>query len=257
MGAVFVASLVRKDRTMKTRFMSVVAASAFLGSFSAVAVFLCGGFMSAWGEGAGVPCCNGDVNADTTLNTADAIYLLQYLFANGPAPVPIERCCALPSPGDTGCYDAWGNVVACDDPEWPGQAGFYQKGCSNDPRFVDNGDGTVTDTCTCLMWLKSTEPGTYTWQEALKHCESLEYAGHDDWRLPNGIELRSIVNYGRVNPAAYPEFSLEQSWHWNSGSYAGAPSAAGIMDFGIGEHSADIKTEAYHVVACRDAAEGR
>ena len=38
----------------------------------------------------------------------------------------------------------------------PGQDGFYQTGCAPDHRFVDNGDGTVTDNCTGLMWQKDT-----------------------------------------------------------------------------------------------------
>lgn len=63
--------------------------------------------------------------------------------------------------------------------------------------FVDNGDGTVTDQATSLMWMQSDSVTTYNWQEALDYAEQLEYAGYDDWRLPNIKELQSIIDYTR------------------------------------------------------------
>ncbi len=72
--------------------------------------------------------------------------------------------------------------------------------------FRDNGDGTVTDRATGLMWMKSDsgklkagtkKDGRLNWQEALAWAEGLEYAGHSDWRLPNAKELQSIVDYSR------------------------------------------------------------
>ncbi|MBU4055376.1 MAG: DUF1566 domain-containing protein, partial [Proteobacteria bacterium] len=64
--------------------------------------------------------------------------------------------------------------------------------------LVDNGDGTVTDTETGLMWQKD-EAGAMSWQNALTHCETMDLAGYDDWRLPNRNELQSIVDYTRSN----------------------------------------------------------
>ncbi len=60
-----------------------------------------------------------------------------------------------------------------------------------------NGDGTVTDQATSLMWMQSDSLTNYNWQEALEYAEQLEYAGYDDWRLPNIKELQSIVDYTR------------------------------------------------------------
>jgi hypothetical protein len=60
--------------------------------------------------------------------------------------------------------------------------------------LIDNGNGTVTDTGSGLMWQKATAPGTYTWQAALSYCENLSLAGHSDWRLPNRNELESLVD---------------------------------------------------------------
>ncbi|MCX5896253.1 MAG: DUF1566 domain-containing protein, partial [Proteobacteria bacterium] len=67
--------------------------------------------------------------------------------------------------------------------------------------FVDNNDGTVTDTDTGLMWQKGTAPGTYVWQQALSYCQKLTLAGHNDWRLPNRNELQSLVDYSRFDPS--------------------------------------------------------
>ena len=72
--------------------------------------------------------------------------------------------------------------------------------------FKDNGDGTVTDEATGLMWMKidsgklkagKNKDGKLNWQEALSWAENLEYAGYSDWRLPNVKELQSIVDYTR------------------------------------------------------------
>jgi hypothetical protein len=73
-------------------------------------------------------------------------------------------------------------------------------------RFVDNGDGTITDEATGLTWMQfdsgdflagENGDGGLTWEAALEWAESLEYAGYDDWRLPNAKELQSIVDYAR------------------------------------------------------------
>jgi len=76
--------------------------------------------------------------------------------------------------------------------------------------FRDNGDGTVTDHATDLMWMKVDsgylraglkKDGRMNWQHALTWAENLEYAGYDDWRLPNAKELQSIVDYSRCPDA--------------------------------------------------------
>jgi len=72
--------------------------------------------------------------------------------------------------------------------------------------FVDNGDGTITDSATGLMWLQddsgafgagSYGDGSLNWQQALDWCEDKSYAGYSDWRLPDAKELQSIVDYTR------------------------------------------------------------
>ena len=72
--------------------------------------------------------------------------------------------------------------------------------------YIDNNDGTITDKATGLMWTKydsgyfkagDASDGTLNFQQALTFAENLEFAGHDDWRLPNAKELQSIVDYSR------------------------------------------------------------
>ena len=204
-----------------------------------------GAVQAEGGQGAGTPSGNGDVNGDEKLDLSDAVYTLQHLFMGGPAPVPIE-CpppCegTLPATGQTACYDTDGAVINCASASYPGQDGFYKAGRPSAGRFIDNQDGTVTDTCTGLMWQRDTadanEDGAIgvedrlNWQAALHYCESLSFAGHDDWRLPNLRELQSIVDYGRFNPVIDPVFGAVSEWYWSSSKFADAPDYAWLVDF--------------------------
>ena len=66
--------------------------------------------------------------------------------------------------------------------------------------FVDNGDGTVTDLATGLMWMQSDSGSGMNWEDALAWVQtknSENHLGHNDWRLPNAKELQSIVDYTR------------------------------------------------------------
>jgi hypothetical protein len=67
--------------------------------------------------------------------------------------------------------------------------------------FSNNGDGTVSDTATGLMWTQSDTGGGLTWQDALAWVQSrnsANYLGHNDWRMPNAKELHSLVNYANA-----------------------------------------------------------
>jgi len=66
-----------------------------------------------------------------------------------------------------------------------------------DNDFVDNGDGTVTDLATGLMWQQDDSGEGLIWEDALAYAEGLVLAGADDWRLPNVKELQSILDYTR------------------------------------------------------------
>ncbi len=91
---------------------------------------------------------------------------------------------------------------------------------ASDP-LVINGDGTVTDPNTGLMWQQQGPDSEMGWKEALGYCEGLSLAGYDDWRLPSREELRSIVDYGTYRPAIDTEYFLntQLSGYWSAATY--------------------------------------
>ena len=74
------------------------------------------------------------------------------------------------------------------------------------PTFVDNGDGTISDTHSNLMWKKDDSYKEFgygiTWFEAHDYCEMLndkKFAGYDDWRLPGIEESKSLFSFVQSN----------------------------------------------------------
>ena len=65
---------------------------------------------------------------------------------------------------------------------------------------TENGQEMILDSSTNLFWQKDPVKKA-TWKEALDYCESLDYAGHSDWRLPNKNELLSLVDYSKLEEA--------------------------------------------------------
>jgi hypothetical protein len=210
------------------------------------------------GAGGGTPLGNGDVNGDGRYDVSDAVSFLQWRYLGGPAPVAIEcplpAVKRLPATGQTRCYDSvypGNNEISCASADFPGQDGAYQAGCPTEGRFQDNGDGTVTDNCTGLMWQKDTADwngdGTispidqFSWQDALKYCEGLDLVGHDDWRLPNIRELQSIVDYGQAGESVDPVFRAESELYWSSSTRFNIAGMAWGVDFSVG----DIRNSAY------------
>lgn len=97
--------------------------------------------------------------------------------------------------------------------------------------FIDNGDSTISDLATGLMWQKADNAKGLNWEEALSYSQTLETASHNDWRLPNAKELQSIVDYSRslqtTNSAAInpifncsaitdPENNLNYGFYWTA-----------------------------------------
>jgi hypothetical protein len=187
--------------------------------------------------------------------------------------------------------------------------------------YVDNGDGTITDRTTGLMWEKKVKlDGTkdptnlhdadncYPWQGRCAEggaacatnadcgltgrCEAADcqtempdgltifqwaarlnvanFAGHDDWRVPNARELQSIANYNVVNPAVAPAFNgtgcgscdsladpacscTQSANYWSSTMYAlrDIPDGAWVVYFSNGTVIFNVKTNTYFVRAVR------
>lgn len=153
--------------------------------------------------------------------------------------------------GQTTCRNGVGQPIPC---AGTGQDGELQKGV--DRFYVDNGDGTITDTRTGLMWEKLSDDGTihdkdweYPWTEALwgkiAQLNQARFAGYDDWRLPNVNELLTLLNYGVSVPAISPAFntgctagcnvftcSCTRAYsHWSSTAVASDPRRAWTVHF--------------------------
>lgn len=89
-------------------------------------------------------------------------------------------------------------------PEIPEQSG-KQKSAPAANRFIDHGDGTVTDKATGLMWAKNgwllEFLGAATWQDAIRKCEGFGLGKHTDWRLPTIEEWKTLIDTGKQCPA--------------------------------------------------------
>jgi hypothetical protein len=120
--------------------------------------------------------------------------------------------------------DTW-KVQACAEEEcglWSDDLQFEVRIYGPNPplRFTNNGDGTVTDNNTKLMWSKNANLcGWTSWWEAVSFCESSTLGDHSDWCLPSLSELNSLIDRSHLNPAmptGHP-FTNVQSYHyWSS-----------------------------------------
>ncbi len=83
------------------------------------------------------------------------------------------------------------------------------RGTPRTPTYLEEGtapEKTVLDQLTGLMWQRTvSSTKCHYWKEALVYCEGLEYAGYDDWRLPDIKELDSLVDATRCDPAIDPD----------------------------------------------------
>ena len=106
--------------------------------------------------------------------------------------------------------------------------------------LIDNGDGTVTDNATGLMWSIDDSGIGMNWQDALAWVQQRNeenYLGYNDWRLPNAKELQSIVDYARspqttdsaaidpifgVTPIIDERGETDYPFYWTSTTHANA-----------------------------------
>ena len=129
-----------------------------------------------------------------------------------------------------------------------------------DSRYTDNGDETVTDNKTHLMWKKCTEgltdttcttgaAATHTWKAALELASTTTFATYNDWRLPNIKELASLAAHDRYNPAINSTIfpNTPSSGFWSSSPYANDSSNAWILNFDSGYDGYSIRSYSYYV----------
>jgi len=150
-----------------------------------------------------------------------------------------------------------------DDIGYPRSTGSWAN--YNSERFTNNGDGTVTDNATGLMWVQNPSSAgigaTYNWASAIATCEALDYASHTDWRLPNIKELISIVDYGRYSGDTQSDIAMadktyfpgiQANYYWSSTIYTPNTGGAIAIHFGNGDSWAKDRSSFYHnVIAVR------
>lgn len=136
--------------------------------------------------------------------------------------------------------------------------------------YVDNGNGTITDLNTSLMWQKCTNGQTgldcasgsvtaMNWSTALNTCNSLSLGSKSagQWRLPSIQELATIVSTSTNSPAIlttfFPGTSSATLGYYSSTSYINFPTYAWLIKFGDGTVDATQKTNSSYVRCVADA----
>jgi hypothetical protein len=132
----------------------------------------------------------------------------------------------------------------------------------NAPSFTNNGNGTITDNVTGLMW-QQTDGGEMTVENATTYADALVLGGYSDWRLPTAHEGFSILNHQRNNPAVditYFTTTAAEYW-WTSNKQVGdvtkiwcTNAGGGIGNHPKGETVSAGGVKKFHVRAVRSIA---
>ena len=132
--------------------------------------------------------------------------------------------------------------------------------------FTDNGDGTVTDRDTGLMWVADPSrcgiswgmPGTPLAMDittASIATAGLNYAGYTDWRLPDVNELSTLVDYSRTSPSLSPTFfpNVQANKYWAGTPWAGMAGNFWTVDFDSGWTDYDFQPNTNFIRPVRNA----
>ncbi|MEF3697921.1 Lcl C-terminal domain-containing protein [Desulfolutivibrio sp.] len=114
--------------------------------------------------------------------------------------------------------------------------------------YVDNGDGTVTDKSTGLVWEKGGSASGMSWETALTWCENATTGDYADWRLPNKRELEILVDVSRNYPAIDPAFTESGGLYWSGTTYnpAGFQYSAWRVNFSDGKSREYGKSSSFY-----------
>ena len=124
--------------------------------------------------------------------------------------------------------------------------------------FTKSGE-VVTDSTTGLEWQDNSDANgtTRTWQEAKDYCEELTLESHDDWRLPNMNELKSLIDRSKREPAikgdAFKYIGTSNYYrYWSSSSVVGNEDGAWLVSFNYGTVYRHTKNHNNYVRCVRD-----
>ena len=157
----------------------------------------------------------------------------------------------LPDTGIDLCFDDQ-VLIPCPAPggSFYGQDAQY---VTSPMSFADNGDGTVTDYVTGLMWQQENDDEIRDSWIAADYCKNFELAGHTDWRLPGEYELQGLIDYGRYDPAIDTIYfpGTNPSYYWSSVLSARYSVAAWYVQFYDGYIGNETRTQDYYVRCVR------
>ncbi|MCB1191129.1 MAG: DUF1566 domain-containing protein [Leptospiraceae bacterium] len=130
--------------------------------------------------------------------------------------------------------------------------------------YTDNGNGTVTDLTTALVWQKclnglsgnSCETGTITtlnWNDAISYCNNLSLGGKTNWRLPNLNELLSIKEHSKasvplLNTTVFP--ASPSGYFWTSTTDPGTTTQAKIVSWDADTSASRVKATESRYMRC-------
>ena len=120
-------------------------------------------------------------------------------------------------------------------------------------QFTDNGDGTIKDNITNLIWQKTPLVDTLTWEQALVYAENLTLGGFSDWRLPNIKELQSLSDERILTPSVstifFPTIGIKK--YWSSTSLPNQTTKAWYLSTQYGITTYDLKTVRLALICVR------
>ncbi len=126
-------------------------------------------------------------------------------------------------------------------------------GLPNPQNFDTNQAGVVLDRVTGLTWQRTVDPQELSFVDASRHCADLALAGYDDWRLPTRLELISISNTTRTQPAidvaAFPD--TPSDWFWSASPSANDTQSAWYVYFYFGYPKTDLISNQFSVRCVR------
>ena len=176
-----------------------------------------------------------------------------------PASSPSMLDYTIVDTGQTGCYS---DAAAISCPS--SGAAYYGQDAQHagvQPSYQDNGDGTVTDLNTGLMWQQTPDSEKSTFAEAVAGAAAFDLAGYDDWRLPTIKELYSLIDFnGNIQPtiaASTPYIDTDyfdfeygdesageriiDAQYWSSTEYVGTTMGGNATTFGVNFADGRIK----------------
>lgn len=124
----------------------------------------------------------------------------------------------IPKTGQTDCYDKDGIKIDC---AGTGQDADTARGAD---RSYTRNDNVVTDQVTGLSWTddKSAKTDEMTLEEAIAFCKNIKQGGYTDWRVPSNKEIRTIIDYGKLEPAIdelFKNVNGTYGYYWTDSQY--------------------------------------